>query len=284
MSIRNTGALLVIGGVGMAGAVALIAAVAGGKAPKGHRMDWIARVIARVMRHEGGYDSLNRNTDGAGLSFGILQWAQKPGSLGKLLAAMQQADPAAFTRIFGASWQQLLAVTRAGSLEPIDGAALWKRPWTARFKEAGRNEVFRAAQRRMAREGTHFQGAIKAAQIVGVATERSLALFFDTAVQQGPGAATKVATQVRDYLQRVGPSSVPYTDVLTAYAQLAADRCRSSTAPTRPPSSSHLQWKKVGNEWHLFANTIDLHQNIWKRRIAIVRDSSLSDDPVSLGG
>ena len=285
MKANNTGALLLIGGTGAVGVIALVAALSGRrKTPKGHRMDWIARVIARVTHHEGGYDSLNRNTDGAGLSFGILQWAQKPGSLGTLLNAMAQSDPAAFTRIFGPSWKQLLATATAGSLAPVAGEVLWKRPWTTRFKEAGQYEVFRAVQRRTAQQGIHFRGAVDAARILGIATERSMALFFDTAVQQGPGAATKVARQALAYRQRAGQTAVSYIDVLTAYAQLSADRCRSATAPSKPPSSSHLRWVQVGNEWHLFANKIDLHQNIWKRRIAIVRDSSLSDEPVSLGG
>ena len=283
MTARNHGALILFGGLTVAGVAALVVATAK-KPPKGHRMDWIARVIARVTHHEGGYDSLNRNTDGAGLSFGILQWAQKTGSLGTLLHAMAQADSEAFIRIFGPAWKTLLATTKAGSLAAVGGEVLWKHPWTSRFTEAGRHDVFQAVQRKLAREGTHFQGAIQAAQILGVATERSMALFFDTAVQQGPGAATKVAQQIRDYLQRAGRSSVPYLDILTAYAQQAADRCRTATAPTKPPSSSHLRWVQVGNEWHLFAKTIDLHQDIWRRRIAIVRDRNLSDDPVSLGG
>ena len=284
MTSRNTGALLLVGGVGVAGVAALIAAVAGGSQPKGHRMDWVARVIARVSRHEGGYESLNRNTDGAGLSFGILQWAQKPGSLGALLVAMQQADPEAFARIFGASWQKLLTTTKSGSLASVGGEVLWKRPWTTRFKEAGQYELFRAVQRRMAQQGIHFRGAIDAARILGIATERSMALFFDTAVQQGAGAATKVARQVLTHRQRASQAGMSYADVLAAYAQLSADRCRSTTTPTRSPSSSHLRWVQVGNEWHLFANKIDLHQNIWKRRIAIVRDRDLSDDPVPLEG
>ena len=284
MTSRNTGALLLVGGVGVAGVAALIAAAAGGSQPKGHRMDWVARVIARVSRHEGGYESLNRNTDGAGLSFGILQWAQKPGSLGALLVAMQQADPEAFARIFGASWQKLLTTTKSGSLAPVGGEVLWKRPWTTRFKEAGQYEVFRAVQRRMAKQGIYFRSAIDSARILDIATERSMALFFDTAVQQGPGAATKVARQVLAHRQRAGQAGMSYVDVLTAYAQLSADRCRSTTTPTRSPSSSHLRWVQVGNEWHLFANKIDLYQNIWKRRIAIVRDRDLSDDPVPLEG
>ncbi len=283
MKAKNTGALLLIGGAGAVGVIALAAAFAGGrKQPRGHRMDWVARVIARVSQHEGSYDSLNRNTDGAGLSFGILQWAQKPGSLGTLLAAMQHADPAAFARIFGPAWKQLIATTKAGSLAAVDGEVLWKRPWTSRFIEAGRYEVFRAVQRRMAQQGSHFRGAVDAARILGVATERSMSLFFDTSVQQGPGAATDVARKVKQWWTREGPASVPYLQVLTAYAQMAADRCRRTTPPTSAPSSSHLRWEKVGDEWHLFAGTFDLHKHIWRRRIGIVNDRALSDDPVPL--
>jgi len=278
---RNTG-LLLLGGAGVAGALALVLATTGGrKRPKGHRMDWIARVIARVSKHEGGYESLNRNTDGAGLSVGILQWAQKPGSLGTLLTAMQHANPTEFTRIFGPSWQRLIAVTKTGSLAPVDGEVLWKRPWITRFKEAGRHEVFRAVQRRLAREGSHFRGAVATARILGVATERSMALFFDTSVQQGPGAARKVARQIRDRFAQAGRTSVPYQELLTAYAQRAADRCRSISAPSGSPSS-HLRWVQVGNEWHLFANKFDLYVHIHRRRMGIVNDRDLSDDPVAL--
>ena len=283
MKTRNNHSLLLVCGASAAGALALVwAASKKPGQPKGHRMDWIARVMARVHRHEGGYDSLNRNTDGAGLSFGILQWAQKPGSLGTLLTAMQHADPTEFARIFGPSWQRLIAVTRAGSLDPVDGEALWKRPWTTRFKQAGRHEVFRAVQRRMAREGIHFRGAVEAARILGVATERSMALFFDTAVQQGPGAAKKVARQVRDRFAQAGRTSVPYSELLADYAQRAADRCRTLTQPSRPPRSSHLRWVQVGREWHLFAQKIDLYEDIWRRRMSIVNDDGLSDDAVAL--
>ena len=283
MKAKNTGALLLIGGAGAVGVIALAAAFAGGrKQPRGHRMDWVARVIARTSRHEGSYASQNRNSDGAGLSFGILQWAQLPGSLGKLLAAMQQADPAAFARIFGPTWQQLLATTKAGSLAPVGGEVLWKRPWTTRFKEAGNYEVFRAVQRRMAQEGSHFRGAVDAARILGVATERSMSLFFDTSVQQGAGAARKVARQVKERFAKAGRTSVPYRELLLAYAQRAADRCRTFTQPSSS-SSGRLKWVQEGNEWHLWAGKFNLYKAIHRRRMGIVNDPDLSDDPVPLG-
>ena len=125
--------------------------------------DWMSRVIARVSAHEGSYDSLNLNSDGAGLSFGILQWAQKPGTLGGLLTAMYQADPDRFVATFGPAWSELLQATTAGSLAPVGGVVLWKEPWIGRFRAAGRDPVFVEVQNRMAAEGDHFKGALEAA-------------------------------------------------------------------------------------------------------------------------
>jgi hypothetical protein len=247
-------------------------------------MDWISRVIARVSHHEGGYDSLNRNTDGAGLSWGILQWTQHSGNLGKLLAAMRAADATAFERFFGAAWPELLRATLAASLAPVAGAVLWEPPWTDRFREAGQYGPFQEVQRRVARQGEHFRAAVDAARVLGVATERSMALLLDTSVHQGPGAVVQVAHQVRDRFAREGRASVPYTELLTAYAQRAADRCRRFTQPAALRVDDRLHWEKVGAEWHLFAETIDLYTAIHRRRMGIVRDRDLTDEPIALEG
>jgi len=137
-------------------------------------------------------------------------------------------------------------------------------------------------QRRMAQEGSHFRGAVDAARILGVATERSMSLFFDTSVQQGAGAARKVAQQVKDRFAKAGRTSVPYRELLLAYAQRAADRCRTFTQPSSS-SSGRLRWVQEGNEWHLWAGKFDLYKSIHRRRMGIVNDPDLSDEPVPLG-
>ncbi|MEO7084521.1 MAG: peptidoglycan-binding domain-containing protein, partial [Gemmatimonadaceae bacterium] len=60
------------------------------------------RLVALTARFEAGgkFTARNRNTDRAGLSFGLLQWAQKPGRLSGLLRAFQRADAAKFQTIF----------------------------------------------------------------------------------------------------------------------------------------------------------------------------------------
>ncbi|MBK9369944.1 MAG: hypothetical protein IPN01_27210 [Deltaproteobacteria bacterium] len=62
------------------------------------------RIIHRVAVVESGgsYAAQNRNSDGAGLAFGLLQWTQRSGSLGALLRTMSKADPTRFSQVFGA--------------------------------------------------------------------------------------------------------------------------------------------------------------------------------------
>ncbi len=247
---------------------------------------WQERVLAAVVRHEAGglnYGAQNRNWDGAGLSYGVLQWTQHSGNLGKLLAAMAKADPDAFHRIFGEHSAELLRVTAAASLSAVGGAFLWREPWTSRFKAAGQHPAFQQVQLQMALTGEHWQGAAKAAGILGVHTERSYALFFDTATQQGPGRAAQLAQQLRDHLTAPGAVRVAYIDLLTAYAERAANRYRRTTPPKTLQIRTDLAWRQVGErEWRMFAGNVDLYTNVRKRRLGIVADRSLSDVPLNL--
>jgi hypothetical protein len=285
--MKNAAPVLIFGLVGV-GAVVLLAAAGGGSPVAGAQrvvrttMDWADKVIARVSRHEGSYDSLNLNLDGAGLSFGIIQWAQKVGNLGVLLAEMQRTDPQRFAATFGTDWQALLYVTARSSLEPVGGVVLWREPWVSRFKAAGRDPVFIDVQNRLARQGHHFQGALQAAAVFGVWTERALALFYDTAVQQGPAFAKRLAEKVRDEFLAKGLTRIGYHDVLLRYAQLAPAHFRRTSAPTKPYPVSHIEWRKTGDEWHAWAGQFDLYAGITRRRMGIVNDPDLSDEPLPL--
>ena len=278
--------LLLLGGLGALGLLALAAAAGSTDTAKTtwrHGMDWIDRVITRVSKHEGKHDSLNLNLDGAGLSFGIIQWAQIVGNLGKLLTAMQQADPAAFAVTFGPHWQQLLAVTNAASrsarLAPVGGVVLWREPWVSRFRQAGNTSVFIKVQNQVAAQGHHWLGAVQAARILGIATERSLALLYDTSVQQGPDFAQRHAQRIRDtYAGR--PST--QIEILTAYASTAPAHFRRTSPPTKPYPASHIEWRKTGDEWHAWAGVFDLYTGIIRRRMGIVNDPHLTDNPVEL--
>jgi hypothetical protein len=43
------------------------------------------KLLSLVSLFEGGFATLNRNTDKAGLSYGMIQWAQKPGRLHEIV-------------------------------------------------------------------------------------------------------------------------------------------------------------------------------------------------------
>lgn len=236
----------------------------------GGSSDWVERIVARTSAHEGGYDSLNRNSDGAGLSFGIIQWAQRPGTLGKLLAKMYAADPLLFESIFGPNSQELLRKTRDRDMSPIEGSVIWQEPWISRFKDAGKHPKFQEVQRREALEGEYMRAAIAVARKLGVKTERAIALFFDTAVQQGPGAAQNIANSL--------PAGPGGKALLRRYADGAASRFRSATGTGK--LSSHLRWEKVEEEYHAFAGKIDLYKDIMRRRHGIVDDPLVKDSEV----
>jgi len=272
--------LLLLSGLGLMSVVVMASSGSGRKTINRaveSSMDWIDRVINRVSKHEGGHDALNLNADGAGLSFGIIQWAQKPGTLGVLLGEFQKADPARFVRVFGAQATRMLSLAEAGSLSAIHGVYLWQEPWVSRFRAAGRDPVFIAVQNRLAREDKHFRGAVLAAKALGVETERSMALMYDTAVQQGPVFAIRLAERVR--ASTVGESEA---EVLRRFALLAPAHFRSVSPPVKAYPSGHIAWKKTGDEWHAWAGRFDLYAGIMRRRMSIVNDPELSDARVAL--
>src|SRR5258706_499414 len=65
--------------------------------------DPVDRLIDYTARNEGGgnYSAWNPNDNGAGVSFGLIQFNQKRGSLPTLMQRMHDKDPAKFDQIFG---------------------------------------------------------------------------------------------------------------------------------------------------------------------------------------
>lgn len=241
-------------------------------------MSWMHKVITRTSAREGGYDAINPNTDGAGLSFGILQWTQSTGNLGKLLTAMWATDSATFERIFGPSSRTLIDTLRAGGVRSVGGAYPWQEPWASRFRTAGRTPIFQRVQDEMAKVDPHMQAALDVAKRLNVMTERSMAIFFDTAVQQGPNGAKSVAEAARTALLARGSNAVPYADVLRVYVEKCLDRVRRRTPPTEDTPGT---WRQVGSEWHRFARDIDLFKAVYGRRTALLTDPLLGDTPIS---
>ena len=272
---------LIVAGAGVAATLLLFAGEPPARPvpvpPLPRSMPWrelALRVVAYVAQGEsnGRFWAQNLNTDDAGLSFGLLQWTQRSGSLGGLLRAFNDRDPGAFSVIFGVPAADLLRVTNADSSEarmaPVGGAPLWTEPWTGRFTLAGRHGPYQQVQIERGAAGTWMQEARRIGDHFGVHTERAYTLHFNRANHMGY-AARKVA------------ESLPVGSPLPAFAAACAARYRATT-PDAPGRSWRWVEEPGGGAWHRFAGAVDLDADIVRRTAKILSDKNLSDEPLTL--
>jgi len=192
----------------------------------------LLRPATITMQFEGGgrFAAANWNTDRAGLSFGLIQWAQRPGRLHELLAAFQLADPDRFVRILGAgdaqAAQGLVLHTGGlnGGVDRVTGQTrdphydLIAEPWRSRFLEAGRDPVFQRVQIATALAAFTISAKNIRENMPLVVSERALAFMLDVANQFGDtGARSVVSTVMKtlkagaseaDFLSAVGGETV----------------------------------------------------------------------------
>ena len=111
-------------------------------------------LLSLVSIFEGGFATLNRNNDKAGLSYGLIQWAQKPGRLREIVKAFSEADQALFKQTFGDTAGKMLDhISTAPKFGVDDNGAttkpefdLIRAPWDERFINAGKKIVFQKKQ------------------------------------------------------------------------------------------------------------------------------------------
>jgi hypothetical protein len=176
-------------------------------------------MIERIGRFESGRDGFSAmNRDGEfrglfghdhdaykryhiGLSYGIIQFTQDSGNLGRLLTMMRVRDQARFKAIFGPDADALIRITTAAGsssahstdgrsvrVQPVGGADLWEEPWISRFSEAGKHIPFQAAQNELAAQ-LYITPMLPFARWLGLTTDRALTIVVDRAVQMGVGGA-----------------------------------------------------------------------------------------------
>jgi peptidoglycan hydrolase-like protein with peptidoglycan-binding domain len=167
-------------------------------------LEWsgLTKIVAltSILEGQGAFAAMNRNTDKAGLSFGIIQWAQSQGRLHEILQAFATADAAAFNTIFGGGDAALAAGLLQHAARPNGGVDaigattdarfdLTDDTWIARFQAAALSQPFQKVQ--MAAALAAFQSALNS--LKGYApeftTERQVAFMLDLANQFGPGGA-----------------------------------------------------------------------------------------------
>jgi hypothetical protein len=156
-----------------------------------------------------------------GLSWGLVQFNQRGGGLGRVLVACERRAPVLFRETFGKERDRLIHVSTAATeeerIQPVGGTPLWHEPWIARFRHAGRVPQFQAAQNEVAIEA-YLDPNLSFAAALGLDSDRALAMLYDRCVHMGNAAARRFVidalTPLRDEaaihgaLQAVGQDSV----------------------------------------------------------------------------
>jgi len=195
----------------------------------------LAKVLSVVAQMEGAgkFAALNLNTDCAGLSFGLIQWAQRPGRLAEILNAFNQAGRSDFVQIFGSGSaivaDGLLAHTKkpSGGVDPKTGATtdpafdLVREPWVSRFRRAALSIAFQKVQVQTALSAFEDSCAQIRKFAPEVRSEQGMAFMIDVANQFGNGGVCNLYKAVR----RDGMSE---TTLLQAIATESVNRIQTA--------------------------------------------------------
>ncbi len=167
------------------------------------------RCLQLIAAFEGhGFSTLRGNWDGAWLTWGIIGFTLKSGSLRRIVLEAFQEDPTLVQAAFGERTEELLQWLQAPRAEQEAwanrislGASKIQvaEPWRSAFAAFGEQEPVQALQRREAYEG-YFRPALKTARRYGLKTELGIALCFNIQVQHGgipPQAKAKLAKAMK---------------------------------------------------------------------------------------
>lgn len=191
----------------------------------------LAKIVSVVAEMEGAgkFSALNLNTDKAGLSFGLIQWAQKPGRLTDILKAFSKASPDDYVRIFGAGdtalATQLLVHTQkpSGGIDLATGQTtdpafdLIHEPWVSRFRQAALFEPFQQVQVQTALAAFSNSWNLVQRYAPQLNTERAVGFMLDVANQFGDGG-------LRSIYQAVAQDGMAVSDLLQAVADESVAR------------------------------------------------------------
>jgi peptidoglycan hydrolase-like protein with peptidoglycan-binding domain len=162
--------------------------------------------LTALWETSGRFARLNLNTDRAGLSFGLIQWAQKAQRLNEILVALRDADTARFNRTFGGMDTAAGLVTHTakphGGVDPGTGKTtdpdfdLTAEPWKSRFTTAAIDPFFQRVQVTVATND--LQSAYDALKdhVSGIRSQRGIGFLMDVANQHGPAGALSIYDKV----------------------------------------------------------------------------------------
>jgi len=148
--------------------------------------------LTSLFETGGAFQTLNLNTDQCGISFGILQWSQKPGQLHKVLEACSTREPTEWSRIMGDNTILDYTAKPNGGLDArgyaIDTAfELTKDPWKSKLQALGASLPMQRVQLDLASETYRAELDRETGYAGKTTSERGFAFLLDLANQFGPG-------------------------------------------------------------------------------------------------
>jgi hypothetical protein len=190
----------------------------------------LAKILSVVAQMEGAgkFSAINPNSDKAGLSFGLIQWAQKPGRLSEIVSAFQAASDADFTQIFGGGDADIANGLLAHARKPHGGVDangetvdpdfdLVNEPWVSRFRQAALAKPFQQVQVKTALNDFSRSLTLVEQYAPQLNTERAVGFMLDLANQFGDGGT-------RSIFEAVVQDGMAIPDALKAMADESAHR------------------------------------------------------------
>jgi hypothetical protein len=172
----------------------------------------------------GSFAAVSGNFDGAGLSFGTLQFNLKSGTLQALLKRMVASHSSTVQSIFGKDYGELQRMLRMTPSQAIawgdklsytkgkDYKRYIREPWNTYFHRLGADPNCQRYQVEAAEE--YFNKALSYFKYLGLQTERGFALCFDIAVQAGSISIANMDAMKRKFetfSQSLGAQELEYS-------------------------------------------------------------------------
>jgi hypothetical protein len=185
--------------------------------------------LTSLFETGGVFEALNLNTDKCGVSFGILQWSQKPGQLHKFLHACSTREPTEWARIIGggAMSDSILDNTARpnGGLDArgnaIDPAfELTQDPWKSKLQAIGASLPMQRVQLDLASETYRAELAHETGYASKTTSARGFGFLLDLANQFGPGRVEQQYKQAAQDGVAEGAILKALEDAFTAIARL----------------------------------------------------------------
>jgi hypothetical protein len=161
--------------------------------------------LTSLFETSGRFSRLNLNTDGCGVSFGLLQWSQRAGRLHELFAACSIRETEEWRRIMGAGASDLLEYTAKpnGGVDAHGAAVnpafeLTREPWKSRLQALGASAAIQRVQLNLAQQSYENLLRQLRRELPVAASERLVAFLLDLMNQFGPSRVLQFYRTVSD--------------------------------------------------------------------------------------